>query len=339
MRAAVLHRFGRPLELREVPDPEPGPGEVIVRTRAAGICRTDLKVVDGVIPTVEPPLILGHELAGEVVALGPGVEGVEEGARVAVGLDVVCGFCHYCRRGELDHCSNLRRLGFEVDGALAEQVRVPAANLIPIPPGVSFANAATVPDAIGSPYHAVMSRASVRPGQTVAVYGLGGLGLAAVQIARVAGATVIAIARTEERRRLAEELGATWTIDPRDGALSDQIRDLTGGIGVDAFIDIVGIEGSVEQGIRSSRKGGRVVVVGYMVPDFSAPMLPLVYDEVAVMGSRSSTRRELVGAIELVGQGRLQAVIGAELGIEEVNEGLEMLRAGTVIGRAVVNMS
>lgn len=338
VRAAVLDRFGEPLDLRAVQKPEPGSGEVIVRTRAAGICRTDLKVVDGAVPTVEPPLIPGHELAGEVVALGPEVNGVEEGARVAVALDFVCGFCHYCRRGELDHCSNLRRLGFEVDGALAEYVRVPASNLIPIPPDVSFAEAATVPDAIGSPYHAVMGRAGVRPGQTVAVYGLGGLGLSAVQIAGVAGAKVIAIARTDERRRLAEDLGATWSIDPRDGAISEQIRDLTDGIGVDAFIDIVGIEGSVEQGVRSSRKGGKVVVVGYMVPEFSSPTLPLVYDEVAIMGSRSSTRTELLESMDLVGQGRVQSIIGAEIGIDEVNDGLEKLRAGSVIGRAVVIM-
>ena len=338
MNAAVLDGFGAPLDIRAVPDPEPGPGEVIVRTRAAGVCRTDLKVVSGAIPTVQPPLILGHELAGEVVALGPGVEGIEPGTGVAVGLDIVCGFCHYCRRGELDHCSNLRRLGFEIDGALAEYVRVPAANLLPIPDGVTFAAAATVPDAIGSPYHAVVGRAGVGPGQTVAVYGLGGLGLAAVQVARIAGAKVIAIARTDERRALAEELGATWSIDPREGAISDQIRNLTGGVGVDAFIDIVGIEGSVEQGVRSSRKGGKVVVVGYFVPEFSASMLPLVYDEVSIMGSRSSTRSELLAALDLVGQGRLRPIIGAEFDLGDVNGVLDQLQEGSIIGRAVVTI-
>lgn len=339
MKAAVLHQFDEPLDLREVPDPEPGPGEVVIRTRAAGICRTDLKIIGGAIPTVETPVIPGHELAGEVVAIGPEVAGVDEGERVCVGLDISCGVCHYCRRGELDHCTNLRRLGLEVDGALAEKVVVPAVNLIPIPDGVTFAQAATVPDAIGSPYHAVMGRAGVRAGHIVAVYGLGGLGLAAVQIAAVAGARVIGIARTEERRELAHGLGATWSIDPRDGEVSEQIRGLTDGIGVHAFIDLVGIEGSVEQGVRSCRKGGRVVVVGYFVPEFSATMMRLVYDEVSIMGSRSSTRAELLEAMALVGQGRVKPVIGAELGLEDVNQGLDQLRDGSIIGRAVVNIA
>jgi 2-desacetyl-2-hydroxyethyl bacteriochlorophyllide A dehydrogenase len=339
VKAAVLHQFDEPLDLREVPDPEPGPGEVVIRTRSAGICRTDLKIIGGAIPTVETPVIPGHELAGEVVAIGPGVAGVDEGDRVCVGLDITCGICHYCRRGELDHCTNLRRLGLEVDGALAEKVVVPAVNLIPIPDGVTFAQAATLPDAIGSPYHAVMGRAGVRAGHIVAVYGLGGLGLAAVQIAAVAGARVIGIARTQERRELAQDLGATWSIDPRVGEVSEQIRDVTDGIGVDAFIDLVGIEGSVEQGVRSCRKGGKVVVVGYFVPEFSATMMRLVYDEVAIMGSRSSTRAELLEAMALVEQGRVQPVIGAELGLEDVNRGLDQLRDGSVIGRAVVNIA
>jgi 2-desacetyl-2-hydroxyethyl bacteriochlorophyllide A dehydrogenase len=339
MKAAVLEQFNEPLDVREVPDPEPGLGEVIVGTRAAGICRTDLKIIEGVIPTVKTPLIMGHELAGEVVAIGPGVRGFEEGARVTVGLDITCGTCEYCKRGELDHCARLVRLGLEQDGSLADFVRVPAANLIEIPATVSFAQAATIPDAVGSPYHAVLRRAEVQPGQTVAVYGLGGLGLIAVQVAALAGARVIAIARTKERRTLAEELGATWSIDPTDGDVSVQIRELTDGLGVHAFIDLVGIEGSVDQGVLSCRKGGKVVVVGYFVPELTAGMMRLVYDEVSIMGSRGSTRADLLEAVALVGQGRIRPVIGAELELDGVNEGLDRLRQGSVIGRAVVDFA
>lgn len=339
MKAAVLEEFNEPLNVRAMADPEPGVGEVIVRTRAAGICRTDLKIIQGAIPTVKTPLIMGHELAGEVVALGPGVRGFEEGARVTVGIDITCGTCEYCQRGEFDHCARLVRLGLEQDGALADFVRVPVANLIEIPPTVSFVQAATIPDAVGSPYHAVLKRAEVRPGQTVAVYGLGGLGLTAVQVACLAGARVIAIARTKERRKLAEELGATWSIDPTDGDVSIQIRELTKGLGVHAFIDLVGIEGSVDQGVLSCRKGGKVVVVGYFVPQLTVGMMRLVYDEVSIMGSRGSTRGDLLEAVALVGQGRIQPVIGAELELDAVNEGLDRLREGSVIGRAVVNFA
>jgi len=339
MKAAVLEQFKEPLAIREMPDPEPGPGEVIVRTRAAGICRTDLKIIEGVIPTVKTPLIMGHELAGEVVGFGPDVRGFGHGERVAVGLDITCGTCAYCQRGELDHCANLVRLGLEQDGSLADYVRVPAANLIQTPPTVSFAQAATIPDAIGSPYHAVLNRAHVRPGQTVAVYGLGGLGLSAVQVAVLAGARVIAIARTKDRRILAEELGASWSIDPSDGSVSAQIRDLTDGLGVHAFIDLVGIEGSVDQGVLSCRKGGKVVVVGYFVPQLTATMMRLVYDEVSIMGSRGATRGDLLEVMALVNQGRIQPIIGAELELHEVNDGLDLLRKGSVIGRAVVNFT
>src|ERR687891_1963236 len=336
MRAAVLEEFKQPVQLRtDVAKPEPGAREVVVRTRAAGICRTDLKVVDGIIPTVETPRVLGHEVAGEVAAVGAGVDSFSEGDRVTVSLDVTCGVCPYCRVGEFDHCARLRRLGLEWDGGLADFVRVPAENLVPIADSVSFAEAAVIPDAVGSPYHAVVTRAQVRPAQTVAVYGLGGLGLVAVQVARLLGARSIAIARTPERRELAEELGATWSIDPRDGPISEQIRERTNGLGVHAFLDFVGIEGSVEQAVLSSRKGGKVVVVGYVVPEVVAPTMRMVYDEVAVMGSRGSTRRDLREATQLVGEGRIKPIIGRELELDQINEGLDLLREGSVIGRAV----
>jgi 2-desacetyl-2-hydroxyethyl bacteriochlorophyllide A dehydrogenase len=339
MRAAVLEAFNRPLTVQEVPDPEPGLDDVIVRTGAAGICRTDLKIIEGAIPTVTTPRILGHELAGEVVALGGDGSGFRTGARVAVGLDISCGTCEYCRKGRLDYCARLLRLGLEQDGALAEYVRVPAANLIEIPPTITFAEAATIPDAVGSPYHAVLKRAGVTPGQTVAVYGLGGLGLVAVQVAALAGARVIAIARTKDRRSLAEELGATWSIDPDDGDLPGQIRELTNGLGVHAFIDIVGIEDSVQQGVLACRKGGRVVVVGYLVPQLTVGMMRLVYDEVAIMGSRGSTRGDLLEAVELVERGLIRPIIGATLELDAVNNGLDKLRDGSVVGRSVVSLA
>lgn len=336
MRAAVLEQFGAGLVVQEVADPSPAPGEVVVRTGAAGMCRTDLKVIDGVVKTVELPLIPGHELAGEVVALGTGVTSATEGDQVVVGLDISCGSCHYCLIGELDHCAALRRLGMEVDGALAEYVRVPADNLLPRPGNIDVGVAATIGDAVGSPYHAVVHHAQVRPAQVVAVYGLGGLGLTAVQVARLCGASVIAIARSPKRRQLAEELGAYATIDPRDAPVSEQIRELTGGLGVHAFFDVVGIEGSVEQAVLSCRKGSRVVVVGYAVTQVVAPMVQLVYDEVSVVGSRGSTRRELREVVDLVAAGRIDPIVGERLSLDGVNGALTRLRDGDTIGRPVV---
>jgi 2-desacetyl-2-hydroxyethyl bacteriochlorophyllide A dehydrogenase len=339
VKAAVLEQFGQPLVVAEVPDPEPAHGEVVVGVGAAGICRTDLKIIDGAIPTVELPRVLGHEPAGEVVGLGPGVDPALLGQRVVVGLDVSCGDCLFCRSGKLDYCEELQRLGFERDGALAELLAVPAENLVPIADHVPFAQAATIPDAIGSTYHAIVRRAAVEPSHVVAVYGLGGLGLAAVQIAVLFGASVVAIARSSERRRLAEELGARWSFDSSDGGLPEYLREITGGIGVDAFIDLVGIEGSVAAGVRSCRKGGRVVVLANAVPQMSAETRQLVYREISIVGSRGSTRRDLHQAAELVAAGRIKPVIDAELPLDRVNEGLDRLRDQSVVGRILIRTS
>jgi D-arabinose 1-dehydrogenase-like Zn-dependent alcohol dehydrogenase len=271
------------------------------------------------------------------MALGPGVRGVTEGTKVAVEIDISCGICRYCTRGKTGYCARRKRLGIEQDGALAEYVKVPAANLIAVPDGISYDFAATIPDAVGSPYHAVLTRANVRPGQTIAVYGLGGLGLNAVQIGVLAGARVIAIARTKERRQLAEELGASWSIDPNQGEVSTQIRDLTEGFGVDAVIDLVGIEGSVHQGVLSCRRGGRVVVVGYTAPQLNAAMMAVVLDEVSIMGSRGFTPTEQQEVVALMNQGRITPIIGAKIELDAINEGLDRLREGSVIGRTQVN--
>jgi propanol-preferring alcohol dehydrogenase len=337
MKAAVLEHFGAPLVIDgDRQDPAPGLGEIVLRTRAAGICRTDLKVIDGVIPTTPTPIVPGHEIAGEVVAVGEHVSGLAVGDRVLVSLDVTCGICAYCVVGERDHCAALRRLGMELDGGLAEYVRAPAMNAIVLPDEVAFGDAAVIPDAIGSPYHAIVTLAKVRVGQTVAVYGLGGLGLSAVQVAALAGARVIAIARTSERRELALGMGADAAIDPGDGPVSDQIRGLTRGLGVDVFIDLVGIEGSSEQAMASCRKGGTVIVLGYNVPRLDVPMMRMVYDEVVVRGSRGSTKKDLLEIVDLVAAGRLSPVIGSRVGLTDVNEALESLRDGAVIGRTIV---
>lgn len=337
MKAAVLERFGAPLVMRDdLAVPTPGAGEIVLRTRAAGICRTDLKVLEGVIPTTPTPIVPGHEIAGDVVAVGDHVAGIRVGDRVLVSLDVTCGMCAYCSIGERDHCANLQRLGMELDGGLAEYVRAPAFNAIVLPEAVGYAEAAVIPDAIGSPYHAVVTLAKVRPGQTVAVYGLGGLGLSAVQIAALAGARVIAIARTAERRQLALTMGADAGIDPDEAPVAEQVRALTGGLGVDVFIDLVGIEGSSEQAVAACRKGGQVIVLGYNVPRLDVPMMRLVYDEAIVRGSRGSTKQDLLEVVDLVARGRLTPVIGRRVALEQVNEALDGLRGGAVIGRTVI---
>ena len=345
MKAAVLERFDAPLVVREVQTPVPGPGEVLVRTRASCLCQTDLKVLRGVIPTVKTPRIIGHELAGEVAALGPGAVGVpggagglKEGDRVVAGLDISCMACAYCQTGRPDYCLNLRRMGFEHDGAHAEYVRLPARNLVPLPAGVSFEQGASIPDAMGAVYHGLKAQGNVRPGQTVAIYGLGGLGLSAVQIAVLAGARALAISRNPARRKLALDLGASTAIDPEAGDVADAVRQASGGLGVDCFLDLVGIEGSIEQGVRSCRKGGRVVIVGYVVPTFQVTTMYMVYNEVQILGSRSSTRADFLEVTQLMADGRLKPVIDHRIRLEDVNAEYARLQEGKVIGRSVILM-
>ena len=336
MRAAVLESFGETVIVREVATPKPGPGEALIRIRASGLCATDLKVMLGKVPTTPLPHIIGHEPAGEIAAVGDGVEGLKVGDHVIAGIDVSCGACLYCRTGKLNYCANINRLGMESNGSVAEYLLAPAANCVTVPEHVSFTNAAPIADAVASPFRAVHTVANVRVGQKVAVYGVGGLGLSAIQIASVIGADVIAISRNPERRALARELGASDAIDPNDGPVDEQLRDRTQGLGVHAFIDVVGIESSLQQGVRAVRKGGIVVILGYSVPALNTPMPPMILSEVRIAGSRGSTREELMTSVNLVASGQVKTVVGRTLGIDDVNEGLEGLREGAVIGRSIV---
>ena len=338
MRAAVLQKFGERPSVRQMDDPTPARNEVILGVRAAGVCRTDLRIIDGVFPSVDPPRILGHEAAGEVLALGADVKGVSKGDRVGVAVDVSCGQCPYCRIGKLDYCAQLSRIGIERDGGLAEFVAVPAANLVPLPEAVSFEVGATLADAVGSSYHAIVARAKLRPGETVAIWGLGGLGLNAVQVAALVGAwRIIAIARDEGRRARALELGATDALDPREGDLPERIRELTEGVGVHAFIDIVGTETSLSEAVLASRKGGRVVIVGYVAPNVVTPTVQMVIKETTIMGSRGCTYSQLRDAAQLIARGRITPVIDRTLDLDAVNEALDALKEGSVTGRIVLH--
>jgi D-arabinose 1-dehydrogenase-like Zn-dependent alcohol dehydrogenase len=185
-------------------------------------------------------------------------------------------------------------------------------------------------------YHGLKAQGNVRPGQAVAIYGLGGLGLSAVQIAVLSGARVIAIARNPARRKLALELGASAAIDPEAGDLVDAVRQFAGGLGVDCFLDLVGIEGSIEKGVRSCRKGGRVVIVGYTVPTFQVTTMHMVYNEVQILGSRSNTRADFLEVAQLMADGRLKPVIDHRLRLEDVNAEYARLQEGKVIGRSVI---
>ena len=257
----MLTESGR-VSVEEIPAPS-ADGWALVAAKAAGVCGTELHFLDGMIPPPHPSFVLGHEVAGVVLEAPPGSP-VSAGDRVAVYNFVGCGACHWCRTGRMSVCrSPVGQLGFSLDGGFRDVVRVPAANLVPLPDEVAFETAAVLACSGMSAVHATRL-AGVGLGSTAIVNGVGGVGLSVVQVARAAGARVIAVADSEAKAGLAKELGAAEAIVLEDyDALPDRIRELSGGALADFFFELVGTEATIQAGIRSLGPDGCFAFIGY----------------------------------------------------------------------------
>ena len=335
MQALVVPRYGGRLELAERPVPRPGPGEVLVRVRASGLCGTDVHLLSGRMPLGELPRILGHETAGDVVELGPAAAGWAVGDRVIVAIDVVCGQCRHCLGGHTQRCKAMRRIGFERDGGHAEYVAVPALNLIRLPEGLGYEAAAILPDAVACMYHSLICQGQVRPDQTVLILGAGGLGIHGVQVARWVGAAVIATSRRAERLRMAEQHGAI-PVNPATQSLADAVMEHTRGEGVDVVVDTVGTRASVREALSLLCPGGKLLVVAYVDETFEVPAIPLFKPEREIIGCRGASKQDLVEVVQLTAAGQLAPVIGARYSLEEAATAAERLAAGDVVGRIVL---
>lgn len=331
MRAAVYHGPGRPLEVTSVPTPDPGRGEALVRVAGCGICHTDLHYLDHGVKTFKaPPLILGHEAAGTIARLGPEVDGRAEGERVLIPAVLSCGRCGYCRAGRENLCEHLVMLGNNVDGAYAEYVVVPAAELVPVPEPLRLEQACVVADALSTPYHAVKRRGRVRAGDTVAVVGCGGVGLNVVQCAAVAGAVVIAIDPNEGRLETARALGAAETVNPTlVERLDRHVRALSDG-GVHVAFEAVGRPDTIRAAFGLLRKGGRLCVIGYSAEDVALSAARLMYYELEVVGSLGCGGGEYAEILRLVTAGRLRLdpIVSGTLALDDINAGFDRLRRG-----------
>ncbi len=335
MRAVLIARYGGSLEVGDRPVPRPAPGEVVVRVRASGLCSTDLHLLSGRQPLGELPRVIGHELAGDVAELGEGVGGWRVGDRVTAAIDVTCGRCRDCQAGETQRCRAMQRIGFERDGGHAEYVALPAANLVALPPRLSYEAAAILPDAVACMYHSLLHQGRVGEGQRVLVLGVGGLGIHGVQIARLAGARVLAASRRPERLRLAEQYGAV-PVQTGSASLEDAVADFTQGEGVDLVVDNIGSRVSVQQGLAALRPGGKLLIVGYLDETFEVPSLPLFKTELQIIGCRGSTKQDLVDVVRLVREGRLTPVVGARYPLEAAGEAAARLESGDLLGRVVL---
>ena len=340
MYAMVLEQFGHPLRWREVPEPVIGDGEVLLRVRANGLCATDLKIADGLVPTVSLPHIPGHEVAGEVAEVGAAVPGLQPGDHITVYPTESCGFCDYCRRGRENCCSTAPRTGFELNGGFAEYMRVAGRNAVKIAPSVPWAAAAIIPDALASVYHALTARARVQAGETVLIVGIGGLGIHAIQIAHLLGARVIAADIAPDKLSGAAEFGPAALINSRHQDLPEQVRELTDGWGADVVVETVGgnaVAAALPESIACLRMGGRLAVLGY---NYGIPLAvdtaDLIYGQWSILGSRASPLQDVVEVARLVEQGRIKPVVSEQYPLHQAEQALARLRENPPLGRIVL---
>ena len=340
MKCMVLEKFNEPLVLREREIPTPAADEAILRVGACGLCRTDLKIWHGTHPRISKvtlPHVPGHEVAGEVVEVGKSVSKELVGKHAVVYLYFSCGQCEFCRRGSEALCSRLRgQIGFSVDGGYAEYVKVPADSLFSIPPHLPFVQAAIVTDAIAAPYRALTARAALRPEEVLVVIGAGGLGIHAIQIAKVIGARVIAVDINEKALALATSVGANKTVHMTKDDAQSAILDFSGG-GVQVVADFVAIDETQQLGLNVLQAGGRFVSIAYNAGNFMRVSSPLlIAKELQVCGSRSCGRKDLREAIDLLATSKIKSVIAACYPLTEANAGLKRLEQGDLVGRSVL---
>jgi L-iditol 2-dehydrogenase len=307
MKALLLTQY-KQLELAELPDPTPGPGEVLIRVAACGICGSDIHGYDGSSGRRIPPIIMGHEAAGTVSALGKSVTEFAKGDRVTFDSTVFCGSCPPCRRGEINLCCNRQVLGVSCSdyrraGAFAEYVAVPARIVYRLPDNLSFAEAAML-EAIAVAVHAV-SLAKVSAGNSALVVGAGMIGLLTAQVLHAAGCSRVFVTDIDASRlRLAQTLGVTAALSAETDVVP-QILQLTEGAGVDVAVEAVGATETVKASIESVRKGGTVVLVGNISPQIIIPLQKVVTRQIRLQGSCASAG-EYPRAMELLASGAVQ---------------------------------
>lgn len=331
MKAAVFHGNGSRLTIEEMPLPDLREGDVLLRVAACGLCHTDLHYLDHGVPTFrKPPIILGHEAAGIVDRIGPGVSGIAHGDRVLAPSVWACGRCRYCRAGRENLCAELVMPGNHVHGGFAEFLAVPAKELVRLPPELPLERACVIADAVSTPYHAVKQRGQVRAGDTVAVVGCGGVGLNVVQCASLAGATVIAVDVNDTRLALAKRLGAQHTINPTTTERVDkEVRKLTDG-GVDVAFEVVGNPKTIDLAFNLLRKGGRLVVIGFSHEAVPINAAKLMFYELELVGSLGCGAGLYPEIVALVASGRidLEPIVSGTFPLDRINEGFDRLRRG-----------
>lgn len=334
MKAAVVHAFGEPLRIEEVKVPLPGPGQILVKIEASGVCHTDLHAAEGDWP-VKPslPFIPGHEGVGFVAAVGSGVNRIKEGDRVGVPwLYTACGCCEHCLTGWETLCESQQNTGYSVNGSYAEYVLADPNFVGVLPKNIGFVEIAPILCA-GVTVYKGLKVTRARPGQWVAISGIGGLGHIAVQYARAMGLHVAAIDVDDSKLELARKLGAELTVNAlnQDPATVIQ-RDIGGAHGV--LVTAVS-NSAFGQAIGAARRGGTVALVGLPPGDFPAPIFDVVLKAISITGSIVGTRADLQEAMDFAGEGLVSATCNTDQ-LDNINLILDQMRAGKIEGRTVL---
>ncbi len=334
MRAAIVTELGRPLEIADVDLPQPGPGEVLVKVETSGVCHTDLHAARGDWPVKpQPPFIPGHEGYGTVVTLGEGVRDLKVGDKVGnAWLWSACGHCEHCRTGWETLCESQCNGGYGVNGSFGGFMLVNAAYAPRIPDGVDPLEAAPILCA-GVTVYKGLKVTDTRPGQWVAISGVGGLGHVAVQYARAMGLRVVAIDIDEAKLELARTLGAEVVVNGRGPHAVASVQEATGGVhGV--LVTAVSPE-PFSQAIGLCRRGGTIVLVGLPPGDFPTPIFDVVLKGLTIRGSIVGTRQDMAEALDFFARGLIHPIVEA-VPLEDINEVFDRMEHGQIAGRAVI---
>jgi L-iditol 2-dehydrogenase len=331
MRSLLLTEYSK-LSIENMPQPEPGPHEVLIKVAACGICGSDVHGFDGSSGRRIPPLVMGHEASGVVAAVGREVTKFQVGDRVTFDSTVYCGECAYCKRGELNLCDKREVIGvscgdYRRHGAFAEYIAVPERIVYKMPNSMSFPEAAML-EAVAVALHAI-NVSGVKKGDTVLVVGAGMIGLLTMQAAKVAGVARVLIADIDETRlTLGELLGADEALRGTGGLIAEATLKRTGGVGADVVFDAVGRTKTVTESIDSVRKGGTVTLIGNIAPEVTIPLQKVVSRQIRLQGTAASSG-EYPLAMELLASGRIQVrpLITAVAPLEEGPRWFERLHA------------
>ncbi|MDI4232462.1 alcohol dehydrogenase AdhP [Bradyrhizobium sp. 31Argb] len=335
MKAAVVRNFGKPLEIENVPVPEPGPGEVLVKVKACGVCHTDLHAASGDWPVKPvPPFIPGHEAAGIVAALGPGVTNLKVGDAVGVAwLHDACMRCEYCETGWETLCEHQHNTGYSVNGGFAEYVIASAAFAARLPANVDFAKVAPILCAGVTTYKG-LKETEARPGEWVVISGVGGLGHVAIQYAKAMGLKVAAVDIAEDKLELARTTGADLAVNALSDRAVEKVLASTGGGAHGVLVTAVSTA-AFAQALKMVRRKGTVSLVGLPPGEFPTPIFDVVLKRITVRGSIVGTRRDLDEAIAFATDGKVHAEIN-KAPLEKINDIFDRMKSGKIDGRMVL---